>query len=219
MRSLKECVQVAGALSAAARGGRLETRRRRGPPSTASVAYVLVVYTVRREKPEEDMVEGSSSARLGQWAHTFLILGMMLGGGTFGIVRELSRLVGSQLWLPFALAGVVVTLTSESMAYLISEHPGAGSHTRFVVAATGSRRLGPQHARTFPSPTHLPIRTETSLLSLSLSLSLSRVGPGFVVGCLPLIDAISAFAVCALLCGNYLVELVGEPGSAEQVPH
>ena len=102
------------------------------------------------------MVEGSSSARLGQWAHTFLILGMMLGGGTFGIVRELSRLVGSQLWLPFALAGVVVTLTSESMAYLISEQPGAGSHTRFVVAATGSRRLGPQHAALSPLPLICP---------------------------------------------------------------
>ena len=114
---------------------------------------------------------GADSARLGQWAHTFLILGMMLGGGTFGIVRELSQLVGEQLWLPFALAGFVVTLTSESMAYLISEHPGAGSHTRFVVAATGSHRLG------------------------------------FVVGCLPLVDAISAFAVCALLCGNYMVEM------------
>lgn len=116
--------------------------------------------------------------RLGQWAHTFLILGMMLGGGTFGIVRELSRLVGPHLWLPFALAGSVVTLTSESMAYLISEHPGAGSHTRFVLASTGSQRLA------------------------------------LIVGCLPLIDAISAFAVCALLCGNYLVEIVGiEQGS------
>lgn len=120
------------------------------------------------------------SGQLGQWAHTFLILGMMLGGGTFGIVRELSQLVDEHLWLPFAAAGLVVTLTSESserrgikpdamsclqlyfllfgaaglvladspsrhffaVAYLISEHPGAGSHTRFVRAATGSRKLG-----------------------------------------------------------------------------
>ena len=69
-------------------------------------------------------------ALLGQWAHTFLILGMMLGGGTFGIVRELAQLVGTHLWMPFAVAGVIITMTSESMAYLISEHPGAGSHTR-----------------------------------------------------------------------------------------
>ena len=117
--------------------------------------------------------------KLGQWAHTFLILGMMLGGGTFGIVRELSQLVNVYLWVPFAVAGLVVTMTSESMAYLISEHPGAGSHTRFVLAATNSHKLG------------------------------------FVVGCLPLIDAISAAAVCALLCGNYMVDIMAFSASEQ----
>ena len=36
---------------------------------------------------------------------------------------------------------------------------------------------------------------------------------GFVVGCLPLIDAISAFAVCALLCSNYVLDVLNTPAN------
>lgn len=74
---------------------------------------------------------------MGPWLLLLFIVGDILGAGVYAVTGTMAGYVGGILWLPFALAFVVATMTAFSYLELVTKYPSAAGAALYTHKAFG----------------------------------------------------------------------------------
>jgi amino acid transporter len=72
---------------------------------------------------------------IGSWFLGVFVVGNVLGAGIYAIVGEVAADTGGAVWLAFAVAGVLVSITAMSYIELVTKYERAGGGALFVAKA------------------------------------------------------------------------------------